>query len=130
MEDNMIEVKFKNLEKSEMAREIVQERMATLILKFPDLGHSKLQVTLEMENSPAQAGPDLFKVKLHVLRARYDGITVEKADSNLYVALADVVDHMLEVLNRFGDRARVKVIRNARQTSRKLDYNVEAVNEI
>lgn len=110
----MIQVKFKNLEKSEMAREAVHVRLETLIEKFPDLSRSKFLVTLEMENSPLQAGPDLFKVKLHLARGRYDGITVEKADPNLYVALAEVVDHMLEVLNRFGDRIRVKQRKRAR----------------
>ena len=101
----MIQVKFKNLEKSEMAREAVHDRIESLIEKFPDMSESKIQVTLEMQNSPLQAGPDFFKVKLHLARGRYDGITVEKSDSNLYVALAEVVDHMLEVLNRYGDRS-------------------------
>ena len=78
-----------------------------------------------MENSPLQAGPDLFKVKLHVSRGRYDGITVEKSDSNLYVALAEVVDHMLEVLNRFGDRARVKERKRARELTRELENGLE-----
>ena len=116
----MIRIKFKNLDKSEMAREAVYERVETLSEKFPDLSDSKIQITLEMENSPLQAGPDLFKVKLHVSKGRYNGITVEKANSNLYVALADVVDHMLEKLNRFGDRARVKERKNARQIARKV----------
>lgn len=116
----MIQIRFKNLEKSEMAREVAQDRIESLVNKFPDLSESKLLVTLEMENSPTQAGPDLFKVKLHVSKGRYNGVTVEKANSNLYVALADVVDHMLEKLNRFGDRARVKERKNARQITREL----------
>lgn len=114
----MIQIKFKNLKKSEMARKSVQDRIEPLTDKFPDLSESKLLVTLEMENSPTQAGPDLFKVKLHISRGRYNGITIEKADSNLYVALAEVVDHMLEKLNRFGDRVRVKGRKNARQIAR------------
>jgi len=117
----MIQVKFKNLDKSEMAREAVQERIEALIEKFEDLNESKIQVTLEMENSPFQVGPDLFKVKLHVYRGRYDGITVEKSDPNLYVALAEVVDHMLEVLNRFGDRARVIERKRARKLTKELE---------
>jgi ribosome-associated translation inhibitor RaiA len=123
---DMIQVKFKNLEKSEMAREAVQERIEALIVKFPDLSKSKIQVTLQMENSQIQAGPDLFKVKLHVLGARYDGVTVEKEDSNLYVALADVIEHMLENLNRFGDRARVKERTKARQFARKFEETKES----
>jgi ribosome-associated translation inhibitor RaiA len=117
----MIQIKFKNLEKSELAREAAQERVESLIDKFGDLKESKIQVTLEMENSPTQPGPDFFRVKLHVARGRYDGITVEKTESNLYIALAEVVDHMLEVLNRFGDRARVKQRRQAREMEKKLE---------
>lgn len=121
----MIHIKFKNLEKSEMAREAVQERIEILVDKFPDLNESKTQVTLEMENSPTQAGPDLFKVKIHMSRGRYDGITCEKSDSNLYVALAEVVDHMLEALNRFGDKARVKERKNARQIVKEVEQNLD-----
>ena len=121
----MIQIKFKNLEKSEMAREAVEERIETLIQKFPDLSASKIQITLEMENSPSKAGPDLFRVKLHVARGKYDGITIDKSDSSLYVALAAVVDHMLEKLNRFGDRLRVKERTRARKISRELEKNFE-----
>lgn len=120
-EDDMIQIKFKNLDKSEMAREAVNERIETLIEKFSDLNDSKIQITLEMENSPLLPGPDLFKVKLHVVRGRYDGITVEKSDPSLYVALAEVVDHMLEVLNRFSDRARVKERKKARELTREIE---------
>ncbi len=120
----MIQIKFKNLDKSQLAREAVYERVETLVEKFEDLTQSKILVTLEMENSPVQAGPDLFKVKLHVAGGRYDGITVEKSDANLYVALADVLDHMLEVLNRFGDKIRVK----ERKIARKLKQEFEKQN--
>ena len=116
----MVQIKFKNLDKSEMLRESVNQRIEALI---PDLSESKIQVTLEMENSPLQPGPDLFKVKYHLSRGRYDGITVETANSNLYVALAEVADHMLEKLNRFGDRMRVK----ERGKARKI---VERINTI
>ena len=121
----MIQIKFKNLDRSEMALEATHERVEGLIAKFPDLSESKIQVTLEMENSPAQAGPDLFRVKLHVARGRYDGIIVDKADGNLYVALADVVDHMLEKLNRYGDRLRVKERTKARKIAREVEQNLE-----
>ncbi|OQW49193.1 MAG: hypothetical protein A4S09_03760 [Proteobacteria bacterium SG_bin7] len=115
---NAIQVKFKNLARSEMAREAVYERIGALVEKFPDLNKSKIQVTLTMENSPLQAGPDLFIVKLFVASGRYDGVTIEKSDSNLYVALAEVVDHMLEVLNRHGDKVRVKERKKARELVR------------
>lgn len=117
----MIHVKFKGVDKSEIAIAAAQERVGSLVEKFPDLNDSKIQITLEMQNSPFQAGPDLFKVKVRVLDGRYSGITVEKADSNLYVALAEVVDHMLEVLNRFGDRVRVKQRKQARRFNQRFE---------
>jgi len=110
----MIQVKFKNLEKSETAREAVAERIQTLVNKFTDLNESNIQVTLEMQNSPRQAGPDLFTVKVHVSGGRYKGLRLEKSAQSFYAALADLVDHMLEKLNRFGDRARVKERSKAR----------------
>lgn len=103
----MIKIIFKNLDKSELAREAAAERMEALVEKFPDLNESRIKVTLEMQNSPTQAGPDLFTVKVHVSGGKYRGVRLEKSAPNLYVALADLVDHMLEKLNRFGDRARV-----------------------
>ncbi len=120
----MISIQFRNLEKSEMAREAVIERLEVLVDKFPDLRESKIQVTLEMENSPTQRGPDLFKVKVHISRGRYNGVTVEKSDSNLYVALAEVVDHMLEKLNRFGDKIRVNERRKARQMVQEVEESL------
>ncbi|MBU6376059.1 MAG: HPF/RaiA family ribosome-associated protein [Bdellovibrionales bacterium] len=104
----MIRIHFKNLDKSEMARDAVTERIQPIVEKFPDLYGSRIQIILEMQNSPHQAGPDLFTVRLHVHGGRYDSVHLEKSASNLYLALADLVDYLLEKLNRFGDRMRVK----------------------
>ena len=111
----MIKVVFKNLEKSELARETATERMEAVVDKFPDLAKGRMSVTLEMQNSPLQPGPDLFTVKVQITGGRYDGIRLTKSAPNLYAALADVIDHMLEKLNRFGDRSRVKERKKARK---------------
>lgn len=116
----MIQIKFKDLEKSELATGLVTERVESVIERFPDLKESKIQITLEMENSIVKPGPDVFTVKFHVVGGRYDKITVTKADSNLYVALASVIDLMLETLNRFGDRSRVRERNSARKMVQKL----------
>ena len=110
----MMQVIFKNLERSELAIEAVTERLRSAIDRFPDLPGSHISVTLEMHNSPLQAGPDLFTVALHIKSGRYRGIRLTKSASNLYVALADIVEHLLEKLNRFGDRSRVKLRNQAR----------------
>ncbi len=113
----MMQVFFKNLDKSEFAKEAALERLETVIHRFPDLSASRIFVTLSMENSPTQAGPDLFRVKVHCRGGRYKDVTLEKTAPNLYAALAEVVEHFLERLNRFGDRERVK----NRTASRKKD---------
>lgn len=114
----MIQIKFKNLEKSELARQAVFERIEALSEKFIDLADCRIVVTLEMENSPLQPGPDLFSVKLLISKGRYSGTVVTKSDSNLYRALADLTDHMLEKLNRYGDKERVKNRSKARRLLR------------
>jgi ribosome-associated translation inhibitor RaiA len=113
----MVKVIFKNMERSELAQKAVTERMEAVISKFPDLTNSGIAVTLEMLNSPVQAGPDLFSIKIHIHSGRYRGIRLQKSSPNLYVALADAIDHILEVLNRFGDRVRVKERHRARALS-------------
>lgn len=120
----MLQIKFKNIDKSDLIHESVHQRLQSLVEKFPPLERGQINVTLEMENSPLQAGPDLFKVKLHVIRGRYDGVFVEKSNANLYVALAEVVDLMLEKLNRMGDKKRVKNRKEARSLRVKVEQMI------
>jgi ribosome-associated translation inhibitor RaiA len=120
----MIKVIFKNLDPSELARESVIERMDAIVEKFPDLQKSRVNVTLEMQNSPFQAGPDLFFVKAHINGGRYESLRVEKSAPSLYVALAEVVEHMLELLNRFGDRTRVKERNQARKSLSRMNLRM------
>lgn len=114
----MIRVVFKNLEKSELAREAVMERLEILKEKFPDLARSQMRATLERLNSSRQPGPDLFSVTLQVIGGRYGGIRMEKSEPNLYAALANLAEHMLERLNRYGDRDRVRRRGQARKLAR------------
>ncbi|MFM8314686.1 MAG: HPF/RaiA family ribosome-associated protein [Deltaproteobacteria bacterium] len=110
-----MKIVFKNLERSELAKELVQERLEASFQRFPDLKTQNVAITLDMENSPQQSGPDVFSVKLHVSGGRYQGITLEKKAPNLYQALADVNEHLLERLNRFGDKTRNKLRRMERR---------------
>lgn len=111
----MMVVKFKNLDSSELAREAVAERLESLTDKFPDLKGCRIVTLLEMHNSPLAPGPDLFTVKVQVVNGRYRGVTISKSDANLYFALAAVAENLLERLNRFGDRARVRNRKQARR---------------
>jgi len=112
----MIKVVFKNLEKSDLAKEAVEERLREVLERFPSLSESHIVVTLSMQNSPRQGGPDLFAVKTRIEKGIYDGVILEKSAPSLYVALADICEHLLERLNRFSDKKRVK----SRTLERKL----------
>ncbi len=126
----MVHVKFKNLEKSEFVYQTAIQRVSSLEEKFPALKNSRILLTLEMENSPSQPGPDSYKVQLFISRGKFHGIVVKKTDSNLYRALADLIDHMLEKLNRAGDRERVKNISKERKFIRQIemDQNISEPN--
>jgi ribosome-associated translation inhibitor RaiA len=125
----MIKVIFKNLDRSELATEAATERMEAVVEKFPDLENNLISITFEMLNSPVHAGPDLFSVKVHVSSGRYRGVRLEKSAPNLYLALAHVIEHMLEVLNRFGDRTRVKERKRARALATPVASVQESVDD-
>jgi ribosome-associated translation inhibitor RaiA len=115
----MLKIKFKNLEPSELARNAVNDRFQSLIEKFPLLKNSVIQITLEMQNSPLNAGADLFSIDAYITNGKYAGLKLKKSDSNLYKALAELSDHMLERINRAGDKERVKDRSYARRISKK-----------
>jgi ribosome-associated translation inhibitor RaiA len=111
----MIRVVFKNVIKSELVKEAVRQRLASVVAKFPDLRSGLIQVTVEMKNSPLQPGPDLFTIACHVHNGRYQGLRIEKSAANLYAALHELVDHLLYKLNTSADRTRVRERAKARR---------------
>lgn len=111
----MIKFFSKNLKSTGFAEAIISERVGALVSKFPDLKPEQIQITLSMENSPRQTGPDLYKVGVRIQKGRYKGIQLEKSSQTLYAALADLVDHLLEKINRFGDKKRVVNIKQLRR---------------
>jgi len=112
----MVRVIFKAFDRSQLAQEAVETKIEEVATRFPDLQKSKISVSLGMENSPRQTGRDVFTVKVRVETGKYRGVILEKSAPNLYVALGDVAEHMLERLNRYSDKIRVK----ARHQERKI----------
>lgn len=104
----MIRVVFKNMESSELTKFAVVEKLKPFMSKFPDLRAGLIHVTVEMHNSPAKAGQDLYSIKAHIHGGRYHGVRLEKSSAKLHAALSEISDHLLEKLNRYGDRIRVK----------------------
>ena len=111
----MLTIIWNNLTKSDLTRDIVQQRLDRIIERFPDLAQRRVTVTLSMQNSPQQAGPDTFNIKFRVSEGRYRGLAVEQSSHHLYAALALVVESLLERLNRHGDKTRMRRLHQARR---------------
>ena len=111
----MMSISFKNLEPSALARESVEARVLAVVEKFPDLEENKIKIVLEMKNSRLQTGPDLFSIQLNIFSGRYEGIKITKSSANLYAALAEICDRLLDLLNRHGDKKRIKSIKQSRK---------------
>lgn len=104
----MIKIVFKNLEPSQLARDIVKERIEPVIEKFPSLAGHNVTLTLEMENSPNQAGPDLFTVSSMVTGKTFKNLKIKKSSENFYLATAELVDGFNELLSRESNRLHKK----------------------
>lgn len=110
-----MKVVFKNFHRSEIVENIVRERVGGVIDKFPDLAQSDIMVTLSEENSPFQAGPDEYGVKLIARGGRYRDLVLKKSSQNLYIALAMVIERLSERLKRHSERTHSKWRRESRK---------------
>ncbi|MBF0315762.1 MAG: HPF/RaiA family ribosome-associated protein [Oligoflexia bacterium] len=108
-----IQVVFKNLKHSDILRDIVTEKLSTVVDKFPDFENQPVTVTLSMENSPRQAGPDLFSVKFISKGKKLGSLIQQRSSTNLYVAVAELADSLIETIGRHRERIRWKSRTNA-----------------
>lgn len=103
-----MKVVFKNLKESTIVEQIVRSRIEESVSKFPELERHKLVATIYMENSPEQAGRDLFGVRLRISGPYHTNIILEKAESNMYLALAELQEALLERMRRAREKKRSK----------------------
>lgn len=111
----MINIVFKNLEPSQLTRDIVEERIGPVIEKFPALVGHKVTLTLEMQNSPTQAGRDLYTISSMVTGKTFKNLKITKSSDNFYLATAELVDGFNELMSRESDRL-LKTSRRVKQT--------------
>ncbi len=117
----MLKIVFKNMESSQLAKDIVQEKISPILKKFPSLEGHSVSLTLEMENSPRQAGPDLFTVSLMVRGKTYKMLKMKKSSSNFYHATAELADGFNELLSQESNRL-IKGLRKDRKSSEENFY--------
>jgi ribosome-associated translation inhibitor RaiA len=103
-----VQVIFQNLSKSELVKQIVHDRVESVLEKFPQTEKGKAVVYLSMENSPHQAGRDLFKVKVMLKGLKMKPIILAKHSKNLYEATAQVVDSLFENFHRHSEKLMTK----------------------
>ncbi len=121
----MIKVTFKNLKKSNLAEKVVLEKMNLLVEKFPELEKNSIQLTLSMDNSKIQAGPDEYGIKVQIKGKKFEGLILEKRAKSLYLAMAMAYEALLELLNRRIDKIRVK----SRTQLRKIKHSINSLTD-
>lgn len=102
----MTQVIFRNFDRSEFVERVATDRIQEVLAKFPEFRASTSTITLYMDNSPVQAGPDLFGARLYVKAPRGRALIIEKSDLNMHMAIAKLSEALLERLHRFMDKER------------------------
>ena len=110
----MVQVNFKNLERSPMVRQIVAEKMEKVLAKFPRFANTTATVSVSTENSRIVGPSHYYSVKLCVRAKGLRPIIIEKRAANFYAAVAEMTDHALEILHRSLEKRR-DVIRSSRR---------------
>ena len=104
----MIKVIFKNLEKSDLVRQVTTEKIEKTINKFSELAEGATTVIVSREHSHEHSGLDLFSAKLLVEGHGRKPFILEKRAQSLYQAVALVTDRALEVLHKTFRKDREK----------------------
>ncbi len=104
----MIKVVFKKIEQSSMTKDLVTSRIEEVMEKFPDLKNHSIKALVYADNTAVQAGPDVFGIKFMLDGKKFKKLILEKKGRNLYVALAELCDSLLERLNRRNDKDRAR----------------------
>lgn len=99
-----VQVVFQNLKRSEFIKSFVTDRVLSVLEKFPQNRRGKVVVYVSMENSPRQAGPDVFGVKVMLRNSIIKTFVMSKKAESLFQATAEVVDGLLETLHRQSER--------------------------
>lgn len=117
----MIKVIHKNLKKSSLAEQIVGDRLGAVIEKFPELRLQSVTAILEMENSPVQAGKDVFHVRVIVQPFGKAPVILNKKSEQLYQATAMLADRLMGTLSRVAKKGRQMARRRQRRERHNWD---------
>ena len=94
---------FKNMESSENVKAVIVERMSHILEKYPSARDHRITFTLEMENSPFQAGPDRFNASA-LISGKVFKLRIKRSSQNLYQSIADLAEGFNQLMSREADR--------------------------
>lgn len=96
----MFKVVFKNMNASSLTSENIHQRLMPIIDKYPDIKNHRMSVTIEMENSPQQAGQDFFSISIMMTGKIFKDLRIKKSSENFYIALSSLVESLNAHLSR------------------------------
>jgi ribosome-associated translation inhibitor RaiA len=102
----MVRVVFKNLEKSDMIRDIVGSKILHSLEKFPSLAKATATTIVSRDEARNKNGDEHFSVKLILAGNGIKPIIIEKSSNNLYQAVSIAADSAHEILHRASTRIR------------------------
>jgi ribosome-associated translation inhibitor RaiA len=94
-EKGMIELNFKNMESSEYARQLVEEKLQLVVQRNPRLAKHRFRVVVERIDSGASPEPDLFNVVVDVHGMHFRQTPLSCKDPSLYRALGMVCEELI-----------------------------------
>lgn len=92
----MIEVSFKNMESTELAKQIVEERLVRVVKTNPLLSKHRFKVEIERIHSGASPKPDFFKIDLAVSGLHLRHRQLVSKHPSLYQAIGLVCEKLLK----------------------------------
>ena len=110
-----MKIRFIRLTKSELITEAIEDRILPAISKFSDIRHKDIVTEIAMENSPHQAGRNLFRVKIKIVRGKMRGFTLEKSDISFYRALANITTSLPSTIKKFRSKKQGKALKQLRR---------------
>jgi ribosome-associated translation inhibitor RaiA len=122
----MVKVIFKHLEKSDLVRDVLSDRIQKVLEKFPDFPAKSITAIASMENSPGHSGPDRFSIKILINAKGLPPIIIEKHADNLYAAISAVGDRAFELIHRAMERRRDRTRSTRRQWKTHRHWQISA----
>lgn len=92
----MIEVSFKNMESTEFAKQIVEDRLERMVKANPLFSKHRFRVEIERINSGAGPKPDYFKIELAVSGLHLRLRNIASKHPSLYEAVSLACEKLIK----------------------------------